>query len=154
MPELEAEGDGTGLRICVIAPRWNGFVVEKLLSGCMATLKERNVAPGNIDLVRIPGSFEIPAAAKWAAESGRYDAIACLGAVIRGETAHFDYVAGAAAEGIREVTMATGIPIVFGVLTTDTPAQALERAGGKEGHKGEEAAVTAIEMANLRRLFG
>jgi 6,7-dimethyl-8-ribityllumazine synthase len=154
MPTLEGSQDGAGLRIAVVAARWNGFVVEKLLEGCLDALRRHEVADECIDVARVPGSFEIPAAARWAAESGRYDAIICLGTVIRGETAHFEYVAGAAAEGIREVTIRTGIPIVFGVLTTDTSDQAMERAGGREGHKGEEAAATAIEMANLRRLFG
>jgi 6,7-dimethyl-8-ribityllumazine synthase len=151
---LEGSQNGAGLRVAVVAARWNGFVVEQLLEGCVRALRQREVAEECIDIARVPGSFEIPAAVKWAAESGRYDAVVCLGAVIRGETAHFEYVAGAAAQGIREVTLGTGVPIVFGVLTTDTPEQALERAGGREGHKGEEAAATAIEMANLRRLFG
>jgi 6,7-dimethyl-8-ribityllumazine synthase len=112
------------------------------------------VAEDGITVARVPGSFEAPTAAKWAAESGRFDAIICLGAVIRGETAHFEYVAGGAAEGIATVTMATGVPVVFGVLTVENADQAMERTGGKEGHKGEEAAATAIEMANLRKLFG
>lgn len=154
MGNLEGSQDGAGLRIAVVAARWNGFVVEKLLAGCLATLRQREVAEDCIDVARVPGSFEITAAAKWAAECGKYDAVVCLGTVIRGETAHFEYVAGAAAEGIREITVATGVPIVFGVLTTETAEQALERAGGREGHKGDEAAATAIEMANLRRLFG
>jgi 6,7-dimethyl-8-ribityllumazine synthase len=101
----------------------------------------------------VPGAFEIPTAARWAAKSGRFDAVVCLGAVIRGETVHFEYVAGGAAEGIRQVAQETGVPVIFGVLTVDTVEQALARTGGKDGHKGEEAAQAAIEMANLRRLL-
>lgn len=153
MREFEGDSRGAGLRIAVVAARWNGFVVDKLLDGCIEALLQREVAEDDIHLIRVPGSFEITAATRWAAESGHYHAIICLGAVIRGETAHFEYVAGAAAEGMREVTLLTGVPVVFGVLTVDTAEQAMDRAGGKEGHKGEEAAATAIEMANLRNLL-
>lgn len=151
MREFEGSQDGAGLRVAVIAARWNSFVVDRLKEGCIDTLRKREVDEDNIHLIHVPGSFEIAGAARWAAESGHYDAIVCLGAVIRGETAHFEYVAGAAADGAREVTLLTGVPVVFGVLTTENVEQALERAGGKEGHKGEEAAATAIEMANLRK---
>jgi len=154
METLEGAVEGAGLRICVVVARWNSFVTEKLLEGSLRTLRARGVAEEGITVARVPGSFEAPTAAKWAAESGRFDAIICLGAVIRGETAHFEYVAGGAAEGIATVTMATGVPVVFGVLTVENAEQAMERTGGKEGHKGEEAAATAIEMANLRKLFG
>jgi 6,7-dimethyl-8-ribityllumazine synthase len=149
--EFEGSQDGAGLRVAVIAARWNSFIVDKLVEGCVATLRKREVAEDNVHLIRVPGSFEITAAARWAAESGHYDAIVCLGTVIRGETAHFEYVAGGAANGMREVTLLTGVPVIFGVLTTENVDQAMERAGGKEGHKGEEAAATAIEMANLRK---
>lgn len=153
MHELEGAPSGEGLRICVVAARWNDFVTNRLLNGAIAMLRECGLHEDDITCVRVPGAFEVPTAARWAAETGRYDAIICLGAVIRGETAHFEYVAGGAAEGIGRVAQDTGVPIVFGVLTTDTVDQALARAGGKDGHKGEEAARTAIEMANLRKSF-
>jgi 6,7-dimethyl-8-ribityllumazine synthase len=137
----------------VVVARWNSFVTEKLLDGSLRGLRERGVAEDCITVARVPGSFEVPTAAKWAAESGRFDAVICLGAVIRGETAHFEYVAGGAAQGIAAVTLSTGVPVVFGVLTVENVDQAMERTGGKEGHKGEEAAATAIEMANLRKLL-
>ena len=153
MPELEGTLDGAGLRVCVVVARWNSFVTEKLLAGALSCLRERGLAEGDITTAWVPGAFEIPTAARWAAENGRYDAVICLGAVIRGETAHFEYVAGGAAQGILRVAQDTGVPTVFGVLTVDTVEQALARAGGKDGHKGEEAAQTAIEMANLRKLL-
>ncbi len=153
MPEIEGALDGAGLRVCVVVARWNSFVTEKLLSGALACLREHGLRPGDITTAWVPGAFEIPSAARWAAESGRYDAVICLGAVIRGETAHFEYVAGGAAQGILRVAQDTGVPAIFGVLTVETVEQALARAGGKEGHKGEEAARTAIEMANLRKLL-
>ncbi len=152
--ELEGTADGAGLRVAVIVARWNGFITRKLLEGAVGTLKECGVQDADITTAWVPGSFEVPTAAKWAAESGRFDAIICLGCVIRGETAHFEYVAGGAAEGILDVSLRTGVPVVFGVLTTETVEQATERTGGKEGHKGEESARTAIEMATLRRLIG
>jgi 6,7-dimethyl-8-ribityllumazine synthase len=150
---LEGALQGAGLRVCVVVARWNSFVTEKLLDGSLRGLRERGVAEDCITVARVPGSFEVPTAAKWAAESGRFDAVICLGAVIRGETAHFEYVAGGAAQGIAAVTLSTGVPVVFGVLTVENVDQAMERTGGKEGHKGEEAAATAIEMANLRKLL-
>lgn len=153
MPELFGSLDGPGLRVCVVVARWNSFVTEKLLSGALAALGEHGLADDDVTVVRVPGAFEVPTAARWAAESGAFDAVVCLGAVIRGETAHFEYVAGGAAEGIARVAQDTGIPVIFGVLTVDNVEQALSRAGGKDGHKGEEAALTAIEMANLRRLL-
>jgi 6,7-dimethyl-8-ribityllumazine synthase len=109
------------------------------------------VDEGDVTVAWVPGAFEVPTAAKWAADSGRFDAVICLGAVIRGETAHFEYVAGGAAEGIASVSLSTGIPVIFGVLTVDSVEQAMDRAGGKEGHKGDESAQAAIEMANLRK---
>jgi len=153
MPVLEASADGSGLRVAVVVARWNSFVTRKLLDGATTTLRESGVLDEAITVAWVPGSFEVPTAASWAARSGRFDAVVCLGAVIRGDTAHFDYVAGGAAEGILRVSLETGVPVVFGVLTCDTVEQALDRAGGKEGHKGQEAALTAIEMANLRRLL-
>ncbi len=151
MREVTGSLDGSGLRICVVVSRWNSFVTEMLLSGALPALRERGVAEGDIAVVRVPGAFEVPTAAKWAAESGEFDAVVCIGAVIRGETAHFEYVAGGAAGGIGRVAQDTGVPVIFGVLTVDSVDQALARAGGKDGHKGEESALAAIEMANLRR---
>jgi 6,7-dimethyl-8-ribityllumazine synthase len=153
VPELVGALDGAGLRACVVVARWNSFVTEKLLAGALSCLRERGLAEDDITTAWVPGAFEIPTAARWAAASGRYDAVICLGAVIRGDTAHFEYVAGGAAQGILRVAQDTGVPTVFGVLTVDTVEQALARAGGKDGHKGEEAAQTAIEMANLRKLL-
>ncbi len=148
---LEGSLDGAGLRVCVVVSRWNEFVTRRLLEGAEKVLRERGVADGDVTVAWVPGAFELPTAAKWAAASGQFDAVVCLGAVIRGETAHFEYVAGGAAEGIRQAAQETGVPVIFGVLTVDTVEQALSRAGGKDGHKGEEAALAAIEMANLRR---
>jgi 6,7-dimethyl-8-ribityllumazine synthase len=151
--ELHGSLEGSGLRICVLASRWNTFVTEKLVEGAIRKLREAGVYEDDIVVAWVPGAFELPAAAKWAAESGAFDAVVCLGAVIRGETAHFDYVAGGAAHGIARVSLDTGVPVAFGVLTCDTAEQALARAGGKAGHKGEEAAATAVEMARLRQLL-
>lgn len=153
MPTLEGSLDGAGLRVCIVIARWNGFVTNKLLDGAVRTLKERGLTDQEITIAWVPGSFEIPSATTWAARSGKFDAVICIGAVIRGETAHFEYVAGASAIGIREIAQETGVPVIFGVLTVENTEQALERAGGKEGHKGEEAAAAAIEMANLRKLL-
>ena len=153
MPDLTGSLDGEGLSICVVAARWNGFITDKLLTGALAALREHGLSDENITVARVPGAFEVPTAARWAADSGRFDAVVGLGAVIRGETAHFEYVAGGAADGISRVTLGTGVPVIFGVLTVDTVEQALSRAGGKDGHKGEEAALAAIEMANLRKLM-
>ncbi|MFQ5382020.1 MAG: 6,7-dimethyl-8-ribityllumazine synthase [Dehalococcoidia bacterium] len=145
--------EGEGLSVCIVVARWNGFVTELLREGAVKVLRECGVRPGDISVTTVPGSFEVPTAAAWAARCGDFDAVICLGAVIRGETAHFEYVAGGAAQGILRVALETGVPIVFGVLTVDTAEQALSRAGGSDGHKGEEAARTAIEMATLRRTF-
>lgn len=151
MPELEGSIDGAGLRVCVVVARWNSFVTSKLREGAVSALRERGLREEDVTTAWVPGAFEVPTAAKWAAESGRFDAVICLGAVIRGETAHFEYVAGGAAEGIARVSQDTGVPVIFGVLTVDSVEQALSRAGGKDGHKGEESAQAAIEMAALRR---
>jgi 6,7-dimethyl-8-ribityllumazine synthase len=153
MPELEGSLDGAGLRVCVVVARWNEFVTRKLLEGTESCLGERGVEKENVTVAWVPGAFEVPTAARWAASSGNFDAVICLGAVIRGETAHFEYVAGGAAEGIGAVSRETGVPVIFGVLTVDNVEQALSRCGGKDGHKGEEAAQAAIEMANLRKLL-
>ena len=142
---------GTNLRIGIVVSRFNGFITTKLLDGALDSLKRHGVNLEDVDVFWTPGSFEIPATAKRLAEKGRYDAIVCLGAVIRGATPHFDYVANESAKGIAQVGLNTGIPVIYGVITTDTIEQAIERAGTKAGNKGAEAAVTAIEMANLYR---
>ena len=151
MPELEGSLDGAGIRVCIVVARWNEFVTRKLLEGATATLHQRGLHDADVTIAWVPGAFEVPTAAKWAATSGNFDAIICLGAVIRGETAHFEYVAGGAAQGIGATSRETGIPIMFGVLTVDSIDQALARAGGKDGNKGSETADAAIEMVNLRR---
>jgi 6,7-dimethyl-8-ribityllumazine synthase len=136
-------------RFAVVAARFNSLVVEPLVAGALDALKRHGVADDAIDVVRVPGSFEIPLVAQRLAASKRYAAVVCLGAVVRGETDHYDFVAGEAAGGIARAALATGVPVVFGVLTCDTPEQALGRAGGKAGNKGAEAALTAVEMVNL-----
>ena len=136
-------------RFALVAARFNSAIVEQLVAGALDGLKRHGVADDAIDLVRVPGSFEIPPVAKRLAESGKYAAVICLGAVIRGDTDHYDHVAGAAAGGIAEAALATGVPVIFGVLTCDTLEQALNRAGAKAGNKGFDAAVAAIEMVNL-----
>lgn len=151
MPEIEGSSDGAGLRVCIIAARWNEFITSKLVEGARSTLRECGLSEDAVTLAWVPGAFEVPTAARWAADTGEYDAIICFGAVIRGETAHFEYVAGGAAEGIARIALDTGVPVIFGVLACENVQQALERVGGKEGHKGEEAARAAIEMANLKQ---
>lgn len=141
--------DASPLRIAVIAGRFNESVSKRLVDGALDCLRRHGAAEDDIWLVWVPGAFELPVAARRIAASNEVDAIVCVGAVVRGETPHFDYVAGNAARGIADATAATGIPIAFGVLTTDDSAQAESRAGGKAGNKGFEAALAAIEMANL-----
>jgi len=153
MAEIAGGDGGAGLKVAIVVSRWNSFITRKLLEGATTTLGEIGVMPEDVTTAWVPGSFEIPTAARWAALSGRFDAVVCLGCVIRGETAHFEYVSGAATEGILRVAQDTGTPVIFGVLTVDSVDQALARAGGKEGHKGEEAARSAVEMANLKRLL-
>jgi 6,7-dimethyl-8-ribityllumazine synthase len=143
--------DATGMRLGIVVSRFNDIISTRLLEGAVEALRERGVAAGDIDVVWVPGAFEIPIAARELAARGTVDAVVCLGAVIRGDTAHFDYVAGEAARGIASVHTTTGVPATFGVLTCDTVEQALDRAGGTCGNKGAEAAVTAIEMASLLR---
>ena len=132
----------------IVASRFNDFIVKALLDGALDAI-QRHGGDGSVDVAWVPGSYEIPVAAREMALSGRFDAVICLGAVIRGATAHFDYVAGGAANGISAVALETGVPIIFGVITTETIEQAIERAGTKAGNKGFEAAVSAIEMADL-----
>ena len=133
----------------VVASRFNDFIVRRLLDGALDAIRRHGGDPGSVDVVWVPGSFEIPMAATRLALSGRYDAIICLGAVIRGATAHFDYVASGATSGISSVALEANLPVIFGVITTETIEQAIERAGTKLANKGFEAAVTAIEMADL-----
>jgi 6,7-dimethyl-8-ribityllumazine synthase len=142
---LTAEGRSFG----IVASRFNDFVVKALLEGAIEAFRRHGCDVGAIDVVWVPGSYEIPVVARELALSGRYDAIVCLGAVIRGATAHFDYVAGGVSGGISNVALETGVPIIFGVITTETIEQAIERAGTKMGNKGFEAAVSAMEMADL-----
>jgi 6,7-dimethyl-8-ribityllumazine synthase len=142
---LSAEGKSFG----IVASRFNDFVVKSLLDGALDAIRRHGGEAGAVDVAWVPGSYEIPVAARQMALSGRFDAVICLGAVIRGATAHFDYVAGGAANGISSIALETGVPVIFGVITTETIEQAIERAGTKAGNKGFEAAVSAIEMANL-----
>jgi 6,7-dimethyl-8-ribityllumazine synthase len=141
--------EARGRRFAVVAARFNDVIVEKLVEGAAACLTKHGVGEDCVDLAWTPGAFEIPLVARRMAETGAYDAVICLGAVIRGETPHFDYVAGQAATGIREAGVATGVPVIFGVLTTETFAQAIDRSGGKHGNKGWDAAMAAMEMAGL-----
>ena len=138
-----------GLRFGIIVSRFNDFIGYRLLGGALDALKRSGAEEQNLDVFKVPGAFEIPLVAKKAVESGKYDALICLGAVIRGATPHFDYVAAEVSKGIANVALDAGVPISFGVLTTDTIEQAIERAGAKAGNKGWDAAYAAIEMANL-----
>jgi 6,7-dimethyl-8-ribityllumazine synthase len=152
MTAFQGELDARGARLAIVLSRFNEIVGEQLLAGALEALTGRGATPEDIDVVRVPGAFEIPFALRLLAERGRYDALVALGAVIRGETAHFEYVAGECARGVREVSVAHGVPVGFGVLTTDTLEQALERAGARGGaNKGAEAALVALEMANLQK---
>lgn len=141
-------------RFCLVAARFNSFVVESLVDGAIDTLKRHGAGEDEITLVRVPGAFEMPVALERLATKGEYDAIIALGAVIRGGTPHFDYVAGECVKGIAQVSLKQGVPVAFGVLTVDTIEQAIERAGTKAGNKGAEAALSAIEMVNLLRQIG
>lgn len=142
---------GTGLTIGIVVGRFNEFVSSKLLSGALDALKRHGVDDRSVSIAWVPGAFEIPLIAQKMAESGKYDAVITLGAVIRGATPHFDYVAAETSKGIAAISLKTGVPTIFGVLTVDTIEQAIERSGTKAGNKGWEAAVTAIEMANLTK---
>jgi 6,7-dimethyl-8-ribityllumazine synthase len=139
------------LRIAIVASRWNDLIVTRLIGGAQDALLRLGANATNLTLVRVPGSFEIPLAAKKLAESGRCDAIICVGAVIRGETPHFDYIAAEVTKGMAAVSLETGVPIAYGIITADTVEQAINRAGVKAGNKGFEAAMAAVEMANLLR---
>ncbi len=152
MPRIiEGQLNASGLKVAIVVSRFNSFITERLLAGALDGLQRHGGDPDKIDIIKVPGSWEVPLAAGELARQHRYDAIICLSAVIRGETPHFDYVAGEAAKGIAQVASETGVPVAFGVLTTNTLEQAIDRAGAKGGNKGFDAAVTAIEMANLLR---
>ena len=147
--KLEGTLDATGMRFAIVAARFNHDITEPLAAGAEKALREHNAS--EVSVVWVPGAFELPLVAKRYAQSGTVDAVVCIGAVIRGETAHFEYVAGECAAGVTRASLDTGIPVAFGVLTVEDRQQALDRVGGSEGHKGEEAAVTAIEMVSLLR---
>lgn len=148
---IEGELLARDLRFAIVAARFNDFVVEPLIRGALDALRRHGVADKQIDIVRVPGAFDIPIVARKLALAHRYEALVALGCVIRGQTPHFDYVAGECAGGIARVALESGVPIAFGVLTTDTAEQAVDRAGGKAGNKGADAALVALEMANLLR---
>ena len=155
MPEL-IEGNllARGLKFAIVASRYNEVVTARLIEGAIDALRRHGASDEDIRLVRVPGSFEIPLAARRLATSKKYSAVVCLGALVRGETPHFEYLAGEVCKGVAQTAQDTGIPVIFGVLTTDTLGQAIERAGGKAGNKGWEAALAAIEMANLLGSLG
>jgi 6,7-dimethyl-8-ribityllumazine synthase len=149
MKEIEGQAKAGGKRFAIVASRFNDSIVRKLVSGAQGMLKRLGAKPEDITLVHVPGAFEIPPVALRLGRSAAFDAVICLGAVIRGATPHFDYVAGEAARGIAHAARECGVPVIFGVLTTDTIEQAEERAGTKAGNKGSDAALAAVEMANL-----
>ena len=150
MPKIyEGNLIGSGLTFAIVVSRFNSFITDRLLEGALDTLKRHGVDLDDVSVFRTPGSYEIPSTAKRLADTGKFNAIICLRAVIRGATPHFDYVAGESASGIAQVSYATGIPTIFGIITTDTINQAIERAGAKSGNKGSEAATAAIEVINL-----
>ena len=154
-PGLRFRGNlnGLGLRIAVVVSRYNLFVTSKLVEGACEALFSHGLEDKDLAVAWVPGTFEVPLVAQEMARTGKWDALVCLGVVIRGETAHFDYVAGEAAKGIADVSRETGVPLAFGILTTYTEEQALERSGGKMGNKGYDSALAAIESANLLRLL-
>ncbi len=153
MTTFEGKLGGKGMKFALVVGRFNEMISNRLYEGALDCLRRHDVADGDVDVAWVPGAFEMPLVAKRLAESGRYDAVLCLGAVIRGGTPHFEYIAAEAAKGIAKVTLDSGVPVVFGVLTTDTIEQAVERAGTKAGNKGWSAAATALEMANLGRVL-
>jgi 6,7-dimethyl-8-ribityllumazine synthase len=154
MQRIEATLIATGLKLAIVSTRWNHLIVDRLVEGAETAYVQHGGDTAALDHYLIPGAHEIPLVARRLAESGRYEAVVCLGAVIKGDTDHYDYVAGGAASGILNTSLHTGVPIAFGVLTTDTTAQALERAGIKAGNKGAEAMLAMIETVNLLRQLG
>jgi len=149
MQTIEGSGRASGRRFAVIVSKYNDFVTDRLQTGALAALEAAGVSPDAITIVRVPGAFEIPLAAQHAGESGRFDAVICLGCLIRGETPHFEYISSAVSQGLTMAAAATGVPMAFGVLTTNSIEEALARAGEGSGNKGHEAAVAAIEMAEV-----
>jgi 6,7-dimethyl-8-ribityllumazine synthase len=154
MTTFEGTLMGTGLRFAIVVSRWNELITTRLLEGARDGLRRHGVAEDGVDVAWVPGSFELPLVCRRLAETGRYDAVIALGAVIRGATSHYDHVAGAATSGVAQAGLQTGVPCIFGVITTETVEQAIERAGTKVGNKGFEAATAAIEMASLLRAVG
>lgn len=155
MPRIiEGNLSAKGLKVGIVVSRFNDFIGERLLDGAVDTLVRSGAADNDIDVVKVPGTFEMPVVAKTMAKNGNYDAIICVGCVIRGSTPHFDYVAGEAAKGIAKVSLDFETPVAFGVITADNLEQAIERAGTKSGNKGRDAALTAIEMANILKALG
>ncbi len=152
MKVYEGKLEAKGLKIGIIASRFNEFITTKLVDGCLNALIRHGAKEEDIEMVRVPGAFEIPYLAKKMAYSKKYDAIICLGVVIRGETPHFNYICNEVSKGIATISLETGIPVIFGVITSDTIEQAIERAGTKSGNKGFDAALSAIEMANLYKI--
>lgn len=150
---IEGNLTGEGLKFGIVVSRFNEFFTSKLLGGAVDRLKRSGVDENNIDAMWVPGAFEIPLACQTMVKSGKYDAVIALGAVVRGSTPHFDFVSSEVSKGVAQVSLATGVPVVFGVITTDTLEQAVERSGTKSGNKGAEAAESAIEMANLVKQF-
>ncbi|PMP76065.1 MAG: 6,7-dimethyl-8-ribityllumazine synthase [Sulfurihydrogenibium sp.] len=151
---MEGKLTAEGIKFAIVVSRFNNLITERLLEGALDCILRHNGSQENIDIVRVPGSFEIPLVAKKLAKSRKYDAVICLGAVIRGDTPHFDYVANEVTKGIAQVSLETEVPISYGILTTDTIEQAIERAGTKMGNKGFDAALTAIEMVNVIKQIG
>jgi 6,7-dimethyl-8-ribityllumazine synthase len=154
MKLIEGKIDATGLKVAIVVSRFNEFITTKLLGGAVDCLKRNNADEDNITVTWVPGSFEIPSVARLLAMSNKYDAVICLGAVIRGSTPHFDYVAAEVSKGVASISLTAKIPVIFGVLTTDSIEQAIERAGTKSGNKGFDAAMSAIEMVNLYKHIG
>ena len=146
---IEGQLIAKGKSFCIVASRFNDFITKQLIDGCVDTLIRHGVDKNELQVVLVPGAFELPLAAQKLAKSKRFDAVICLGTVIRGATPHFDYIASEVSKGIAHVSLDTGVPVIFGVITADTIEQAIERAGTKDGNKGKDAATTAIEMANL-----
>lgn len=153
MKVFEGKLVAEGIKIAIVASRFNEFITSKLISGAVDGLKRHNVNEDDISVMWVPGAFEIPLIAKKAAECGKYDAVICVGAVIRGSTSHYDFVCNEVSKGIAQVSLSSNIPVLFGVLTTDTIEQAIERAGTKAGNKGYDCALSAIEMVNLIKEF-
>ncbi|MDO4556922.1 MAG: 6,7-dimethyl-8-ribityllumazine synthase [Lachnospiraceae bacterium] len=153
MKVLEGNVVGSGMKMAIVGSRFNEFIVSKLVSGAQDALVRHGVNDDDITLTWVPGAFEIPFAAKKLAESGNYDAVICVGAVIKGSTTHYDYVCNEASKGIAHVSLETGVPVIFGVVTTENIEQAIERSGTKAGNKGYDAACSAIELVNLTKMM-